>query len=431
LLNRLNSVIKLYINQLNLKVMQRRSFLKSAAIGSAAAMVSFPILKASAAPKLKITKIRYYAAPGYNKPLFNQARGIVEIETDGGIIGIGEGGSKDMIEQVAQMIIGEDPFRIEYLWQDLFRGMFYPPGREKLHAIGALDLALWDIKGKALGVPVYELLGGATRDYVECYATGYFGGATEESRAVAAIEAGLRCYRAEAAGGNQQVPFDFYDGAKKTIELCQRLDKAVGGGGKWAVDLHTRFDPPEAIKICDALQNLEPYFVEDIIRSENAEVYKTIRPLTKVPLTVGEQFGSRWDITELVEHDLINYSRVTMPNCGGISEYRKIASMCETHYVGLIPHFTGPLATAALVHVLGSSSPTRSMIELVNGRVEKPAYFNEDLVDFRKGKLYLNPGPGLGVKFDPKKATFIMEITAKTRNPHPILHAPDGSVHNW
>lgn len=142
--------------------MERRNFLKSAFIGSAALLVGYPFANSSAASNLKIKKIRYYSAPGYNKPLFNQARGIVEIETNGGIIGIGEGGSKDMIEQCAQMIIGEDPFKIEHIWQYLYRGMFYPPGREKLHALGALEMALWDIKGKALGVPVYELMGGAT-----------------------------------------------------------------------------------------------------------------------------------------------------------------------------------------------------------------------------------------------------------------------------
>ena len=139
--------------------MQRRNFIRSAVIGSAGVLAGLPLVKAAAIPapaKLKITKIRYYSAPGYTKPLFNQARGIVEIETDGGVIGIGEGGSKDMIEQCAQMMIGQDAFRIEHIWQDLYRGMFYPPGREKLHAVGALEMALWDIKGKALGVPLYE-----------------------------------------------------------------------------------------------------------------------------------------------------------------------------------------------------------------------------------------------------------------------------------
>ena len=153
--------------------------------------------------------------------------------------------------------------------------------------------------------------------------------------------------------------------------------------------------------------------------------------MTKVPIAVGEQFGDRWDINELIENRLIDYSRVTLPNAGGLTELKKIAAMCETHYAGLIPHFCGPLSTASLVHVLGSSSPTRCMIEIAGGVVERPAYFNEDYVLFDKGKLRLNPKPGLGVKFDPKKADFLFEVTANTKYPHPILTAPDGSIHNW
>ncbi len=413
--------------------MQRRNFLKSTALGSAALLSGWPSHDSEAASGLKITKIRYYAAPGYNKPLFNQARGIVEVETDGGIIGIGEGGSKDMIEQCAQMLIGEDPFRIEHLWQYVYRGMFYPPGREKLHALGAIEMALWDLKGKALKVPVYELLGGATRDYVECYATGFRASKakTEEERARDCIEAGLRAYRIGPTGGNGEEPFDYYENVKKTIEFCKRIDEAVGGGGHWAVDLHTRFDLTDGLKICNALENLEPYFVEDIIRSENPGVYKTVRSMTKVPIAVGEQFGDRWDTNELIENRLIDYTRFTLPNTGGLSEFKKLAAICETHYVGMIPHFTGPLSTAALVHVLGSSSPSRCLMELGGGEPERPPYFNEDFINFKNGKLYLNDAPGLGVKFDPKKATFVMEVKEKTKFPHPFLKAPDGSVHNW
>ena len=421
--------------------MQRRHFMKSALWGSAGIMAGWPVLRSHAntnlvsqsSSSLKIKKIRYYAAPGYTKPLFNQARGIVEIETDGGIIGIGEGGTKDSIEQCAQMIIGADPFRIEHIWQLLYRGMFYPPGREKLHAVGAIEMALHDIKGKALNIPVYELLGGATREYVECYATGYgpSKATAEEDRARDCIAAGFRSYRIGPTGGNGEKRFDFYQNAKSTIEFSRRIDAAVGGSGNWAIDLHTRFDTVEAIKICDELQKLEPYFVEDIVRSENPGVYKTIRQMTKVPIAVGEQFGDRWDINELIENRLIDYSRVTLPNSGGISELKKIASMCETHYAGMIPHFCGPLSTASLVHVLGSSSPTRCMIEIAGGVVERPAYFNDDYILFDKGKLMLNSKPGLGVKFDPKKADFLFEITANTKYPHPILEAPDGSIHNW
>lgn len=421
--------------------MQRRRFMKSALWASAGLAAGLPVLKSYAgtmnalhtSSSIKIKKIRYYAAPGYTKPLFNQARGIVEIETDSGIIGIGEGGTKDSIEQCAQMIIGADPYRIEHIWQLLYRGMFYPPGREKLHAVGAIEMALYDIKAKSLNIPVYELLGGATRQYVECYATGYSPSkaTTDEGRAKDCIAAGFRSFRVGPTGGNGEEKFDFYQNAKATIEYSKRIDAAVGGSGNWAIDLHTRFDTVEAIKICDELQKLEPYFVEDIIRSENPGVYKTIRQMTKVPIAVGEQFGDRWDINELIENRLIDYSRVTLPNSGGITELKKIATMAETHYVGMIPHFCGPLSTAALVHVLASSSPVRCMIELAGGVVERPAYFNEDYLLFDKGKLYLNNKPGLGVKFDSKKANFLFEVTTNTKYPHPVLEAPDGSIHNW
>lgn len=414
--------------------MQRRKFLKLGLLGSAALTAGIPyVANAYEFSDMKIKKIRYYSAPGYTKPLFNQARGIVEIETDSGLIGVGEGGSNDMIRQVAEMIIGEDPFRIEHIWQHGYRSMFYPPGREKLHALGAIEMALWDLKGKALGVPVYDLLGGRTRDFVECYATGFRNSkaTTMEGRALDCLAAGLRCYRIGPTGGNGEEPFDFYEHTKKTIDMCERLDKAVGGNGNWAIDLHTRFDTPEAIKICDVLEKLEPYFVEDIIRSENPEVYRTIRNMTKVPIAVGEQFGDRWDTNVLIENHLIDYSRVTLPNTGGIGELKKILAIAETHYVGIIPHFTGPLSTAALIHVLGSSSPTRCMIELAGGEPERPAYFNADFIDFREGRVFLNPTPGLGVTFDPKKADLQFEVVENTKYPHPYLTAPDGSIHNW
>ena len=413
--------------------MHRRQFVKFSVLGSAVALSGFSFSRAEETSKLKITKIRYYNAPGYIKPLFNQARGIVEIETDGGLIGIGEGGgSKDMITQCAEMLIGEDPFRIDHLWQKVYRGLFYPPGREKLHAMGALDMALWDIKGQALNVPVYELLGGASRDYVECYATGYAPskGKTEGERARDCIEAGFRVYRIGPTGGNGETPFDFYENIDKTITLCRMVSDAVGKGGKWAIDLHTRFEMPDAIRICSEIAAMEPYFVEDLIRSENPGVYKTLRPMVKVPIAVGEQFGDKWDVNELIENQLIDYTRVTLPNTGGITEFMKIAALCETHYVGMIPHFTGPLATAALVHALGAWEG-RAIMEVAGGTPERPPYFNEDLVNFKNGRLYLNNKPGLGVKFNPGKAEFVTEIKERNQFKHPLLARPDGSVNNW
>src|SRR6201987_5933130 len=119
---------------------------------------------------MKITRVRAYLPPNPN-PLFNQSDHVVTVETDAGIIGIGEGGTKDTLEQCAGRLIGQDPQHIERLWQDMNRAFFYPPGREKEDALGALDLALWDIKGKVQNMPVHQVLGGMVRNYVECYNT--------------------------------------------------------------------------------------------------------------------------------------------------------------------------------------------------------------------------------------------------------------------
>ena len=359
---------RLLLNRL-IKKMRRKDFLQSALMGSGLFYKGMSGLKEMpggtvqhSSSNLKITKVRYYAAPGYDKPLINQSRGI---------------------------------------------------------------------KGKALEVPVYDLLGGSTREFIECYKGGAddMDQATEEKTGRAVMEAGYRCYRIGPTGGNKvEKNFDPGQNVKDTIAKCKIFSNAVGKGN-WAIDLHTRFDLSDAMTICNEIEHLGPYFVEDPIRSENTAVYKTVRQMTKVPLAVGEQFGDRWDVNELIENRLIDYTRFTIPNTGGISEFKKLASMCETHYVGMIPHGTGPLSVAALVHVLGSSSPARCMYEASGiGNVD---YFNNDMLDFRNGKLYLNPNPGLGVKFNSKKAKFLIEVDKNTKYPHPYLKSPDGAIHNW
>jgi len=390
-------------------------------------MASGAALAHAALPKMKITRIRYYRSPT-TRALFNQSSNIVVVETDQGVTGIGEGGSKETIEQCAAMLIGEDPSRIENLWQLMYRGYFYPAGREKLHALGALDLALWDVKGKALGVPVYELLGGLTREHIECYATSFPRKGSLKETARACIEAGFRAFRTSVADPGRGVPFNSRQMVQKTHENCKEIREGVGKEGDWAIDYHTRLDMPDAVRLSTLIENLEPYFVEDLIRSENPGVYRTLRQQVKVPIAVGEQFGDRWDINELIEQHLIDYARVTIPNVGGLTEFLKIAALCETHYVGLIPHFTGPISEAALVHACGAfSGPVLMEMTGAGSRSEPhlPQHF-----DFRNGKMWPNTRPGLGVEFDPKRAQLIAEVTAHYA-PNPIFRRPDGSITNW
>lgn len=405
--------------------MKRREFLHSALLSAGVGLGSTGNAEAQD-EALKITRVRYYRSPNHN-PTFNQSAGIVTVETAGGIMGIGEGGSREMIEQCGAMLIGLDASRTEHLWQMMYRGFFYPAGREKLHALGALDLALWDIRGKRFGVPVYELIGGLARNHLECYSTAFPWQGSQKETAAACIAAGFKAYRVSAADLGRGQPFDSRKAVRKTAEECREIKEGVGDG-EWAIDYHTRLDYADAVRLSTLIEDLEPLFAEDLVRSENPALYRKLRQQVKLPIAVGEQFGDRWDINELLEDDLIDYSRVTLPNCGGITEFMKISALCETHYVGLVPHFTGPVATAALAHACGVF-PGPVMMEILGDKPRHQPHLPESF-DFRDGKVWPNNRPGLGVVFDPSQAELLAEVSEASR-PIPMLERPDGSFTNW
>jgi L-alanine-DL-glutamate epimerase-like enolase superfamily enzyme len=375
---------------------------------------------------MKINRIRIYHPQNLN-PHFNQSNMLVTIETEDGLTGIGEGGSRDTLEQCAAMLIGEDSDRIQHLWQLMYRGYFYPAGREKLHALGALDLALWDLKGKRLGAPVYELLGGLTRDHLECYSTAFPWQGSHGATAQACLQAGFRAYRMSVADSPDGV-FDARRMVEQTAEDCRQVRESLEAGGDWAIDFHTRLDLADAVRLCHLIEPYNPLFVEDPLRSENPSALSTLRPLVRVPIAVGEQFGDRWDIHELIENHRIDFTRVTLPNVGGITEWMKIAALCETHSVGMAPHFTGPVSLAALVHVL-CSLPVPALVEILGAAPKLPSHLTLGCT-FKDGKLWPNPRPGLGVEFDPSQAELISEVTERFA-PVPTFRRPDGSLTNW
>ncbi|MCP4201633.1 MAG: mandelate racemase/muconate lactonizing enzyme family protein [bacterium] len=408
--------------------MQRRQLFRSLPLALGASALASSRKATAAIPKMKITRVRYYHVGPAVRKVFNQSSHVVTVETDQGITGIGEGGHKDSIEQIAGLIIGENPSRIEHLWQLMYRGYFYPPGREKIHAQGAIDLALWDIKGKALGVPVYELLGGLTRDHVECYATAFPSKGSLKETAQACIEFGYRAFRFHGADPDNPPIYPHRQMVDKTFEQCRQIRDGVGDKGDWAIDFHTRFDYADAVRLCSLIEPLRPLFVEDLVRSENPEIYRTLRPAVKVPIAVGEHYGDRWDTNVLIENDLLDYTRVTLPNSGGITEYMKLAALCETHYVGLVPHFTGPIAEAALVHCIAAASGP-ALMEM-RGLGDPRAPHLPEVYDFRKGKLYPRDKPGLGVEFDPSRANLVLEVTERGGGLR-LHRRPDGSITNW
>lgn len=394
----------------------------------------------AALPKAKITKINVYRPPVLNEH-FNQSNMVVTIETDqAGLIGVGEGGAVDTITQCAQRLIGQNPFDIERCWQDMYRAWFYPPGREKIHALGALDMALWDIKGKALGVPVYDLLGGMNRTYLETYLGGAGTGTQLQERARAAIEAGHRAFRMDAASrdrtdsnGTDAGPlrgpiFNAQERVRQVAQDAKDLRVGVGKDGDWIIDLHQRFDFADGLRACKMVEQYEPYFMEDPVRTEqfNEEIPK-LRQLTTVPIAAGEEWGQRWDFNKLVENKDIDWARCTLPNVGGITEMVKVAALCETHAVAIAPHFTGSISTAALVHALGPYSG-KVIIEIGQNRT-LPPHISEGL-DFRKGKLWPNGRPGIGVTLNMEQ----LKLVTSFNEPGPgrtIYFRPDGSQTSW
>jgi L-alanine-DL-glutamate epimerase-like enolase superfamily enzyme len=377
---------------------------------------------------MKITDIETYPVwGGFRNFLF------VVVDTDEGIYGVGEAGitGRELavigaIEHFKPLLIGQDPFRIEHLWQMLFRGGFFPAQRILTAAISALDIALWDIKGKALGVPVYELLGGRVRDKVVAYP--HNSGATTEQLVESCLQSKEEGWKFVRWGlPNDGDILEPRRAVLAAIEQFQAIREAMGDDMELAFDVHTRLDLADALWLCQEVESFHPYFIEDPLRSENPDSFKTLRPRTTVPLAAGEQFSSKWEFRQLIEEEWIDYARIDLCIVGGFTEARKIAGWCETHYIKLAVHNPlGPISTAACLQ-LNLASPNVGVQE----QPWPPGTILPDVVpvqpEWNDGYLLPSALPGLGIEFDreaARKHPFEM-----TEPPH--LRRLDGSVTNW
>jgi L-alanine-DL-glutamate epimerase-like enolase superfamily enzyme len=378
-------------------------------------------------------------------------------------------------------VIGKNAFDTEMIWQAAFMDGFYSPGKERLHAMGAIDLALWDIKGKALNAPLYQLFGGKAREHIELYATsGLPQGLVPpaeaaamglKERAAATMAAGYRVYRvdggilpstgraggaANAAGpaagrggapagagpGGAGAPggpggpggrgrggsmFDSRARIRQIIQAVEQIRDGVGADGNWMIDLHQKFDFHEAVEVCRLMEPYRPFCVEDPVREEQFRTQiPKLRLLTTVPLAPGEEWGTRAEFSPLVEQRDIDFARASLPNVGGLTEMLKIMAVCDTHKVGIVPHFTGPIATAGHMHAM-MAFPGQVLMEYNQG--ERPVPYMPDFLECRNGKVWPNDRPGLGVTVDEKQLTF---VEAMTEGATGITHRrPDGSLTHW
>lgn len=360
----------------------------------------------------------------------------IQIETDAGITGYGEAtnhflphASSGMLEDLIPYLIGEDPERIEYLWQACFRRRFYRGGPATGAAISAIDMALWDIKGKAHGVPVYQLLGGLARTKVRLY--GHVTGRSPEEIAGQARERaakGITAIRFRAFHSYDDV--DLHDhrlAVEQQVEYMAAIREAVGDEVDIIVECHGRYDPEWAIELARRVEPYRPFMIEDPIRHENPQALAQVRAHTHLPLATGERYHDKWAFREIVVNGYVNYLRPDVCHCGGITEMRKIAALGETYFMNLIPHNNaGPLGTAATLHA-SLAIPNVVMMEApwVNHEGETDVVWPyPEVVD---GYALPLAGPGLGIEFD--------EALAGSRSFKPTLQprldALDGSVRDF
>ncbi|MFC8266893.1 galactonate dehydratase [Streptomyces cinereoruber] len=381
---------------------------------------------------MKITSLRtYLVAPRWC---------FLKVETDEGITGWGEpvveGRAHTVaaaVEELSDYLIGRDPLRIEDHWQVLTKGGFYRGGPILSSAVAGIDQALWDIKGKALGVPVWQLLGGNVRDRARVYS--WIGGDRPEDVVEQALARKAEGFTAVKMNASPQLEFiDTPAAVHGIVERVAGVREAVGDGFDIAVDFHGRLTLPMARRVVPLLEPYLPFFVEEPLVPELSEHIGEIVRSTNIPIATGERLYSRWDFKKVLGSG-IAVAQPDLSHAGGISEVRRIAAMAEAYDVSLAPHCPlGPIALAACLQV-GFASPNLLIQEQSLG-----IHYNEgsDLLDYltdrtvfryEDGHVALLTEPGLGIQVDERAVERAAETGHRWRNP--VWRRNDGSFAEW
>ena len=328
----------------------------------------------------------------------------VKVSTDEGITGWGEssiGASSvaAVVEEFGAAIVGKDPFRIEEHWQDMYH-LFHNVrgGALQMAAISGIEIALWDIKGKALNVPVYELLGGAMREKLWTY--GRFDGvdpADAVRTAMSYIERGYTALKGDPFG--HQGIFTSPESERDAIAKVEAVRGAVGDDVELLVEVHGRLTPAEAIRIGERLEPYRPFFYEEPVPPQNVDAMVRVAQAINIPLATGERIYTKWGFKDLIEKQAVSVVQPDVCHAGGISELKKIAAMAETYYVGFAPHNPyGPINTMAAIHV-DACTPNFLIQEGGHGD-----WYDSILTEPFKGQtdgyFDLPTAPGLGIELD-------------------------------
>jgi len=365
----------------------------------------------------------------------------LKIETDEGIVGWGEpvleGRAQTVaaaVEELSDYLIGKDPRHIEDHWTVLYRGGFYRGGGIHMSALAGIDQALWDIKGKALGVPVHALLGGQLRDRIRVYS--WIGGDRPDETAAAAQAAVARGFSAIKMNGTEELQYiDTFDKVEKCLKNVAAVREAVGPHVGIGVDFHGRVHKPMAKVL---IKELEPYrlmFIEEPVLSENHEALKELAPLSSTPIALGERLYSRWDFKHVLSAGYVDIVQPDPSHAGGITETRKIASMAEAYDVALALHCPlGPIALAANLQLdavcYNAFIQEQSLGIHYNTANDLLDYIsNRDIFAYQDGMVAIPQGPGLGIEVNEDLVRERASTGHRWRNP--VWRHADGSFAEW
>ncbi len=387
---------------------------------------------------MKVTQLRSFSVQDEGGRVFM----IVRVDTDAGHHGLGEVGISNWgraigaaIEHLAELVVGADPWETERLWQEMFRSGFFPADKVYTCAISAIDIALWDIKGKSVNMPTYKLMGGPVRNKVVSYP--HTQGTTIDQlveNCVEAVEAGWKFVRwgQPETGGAFETPgisvLEPVESMKIAVEQMSRVREAVGPDIQMTLDVHTRLDTAHMVQMGKELEQFKPFFIEDPIRSENRGAYRNLRRQVNLPLAAGEQWSSKWPFREVIEEDLIDYARIDLCIVGGLTEALKITHWAETHYIDIVPHNPlGPVSAAACA-ALCMASTNVGVLEMPR----RPGSYATDLfpeqIKWEDGYSWCSDKPGLGVEFDLEAAE---SAHVDPQGWPPRLRRNDGAITNW
>ncbi|MBX3240892.1 MAG: galactonate dehydratase [Chitinophagaceae bacterium] len=382
---------------------------------------------------MKIEKVELFKVPP--RWLF------LKITTASGIAGWGEPvveGKADTVkaavEEMTPFLLGKDARQIEDIWQVLYRGGFYRGGPVLMSAISGIDQALWDIKGKALGVPVYELLGGAVRDKMKIY--GWIGGDKPAQVVEAASQRVANGFHAVKM--NACAEMEWIDSPQKVddaVKIIRSVRDVIGYDKGLGVDFHGRVHKGMAKLFMRELDYLKLMFIEEPVLSENLEAFAGLTKYTTAPIATGERMFSRWDFKRLFEQGAVDIIQPDLSHAGGITEVKKIAAMAEAYDVALAPHCPlGPISLAAALQIdfncLNAVIQESSIGIHYNEGADLLDYLlNPEVFDIKEGYVSRPELPGLGVAIDEEKVRTLAKTGHNWKNP--VWRNADGSVTEW